>query len=130
MQGLPSPKLHHGGRRSVAQLAAIALLFVGIAACGSTKTTTMNLSGAGGTLSLVLTGSETTLRSVQTQFVNAVSSIANGASVSILDGDHHTGASICQTDIANGGASYHVAVYSNTSIPSTACAQLAHDMGG
>ena len=50
--------------------------------------------------------------------------------MSILDGDYHTGSSICQTDIANGGASYHVALYSDTTILATACTQLAHDMGG
>ena len=70
------------------------------------------------------------MSSVQNEFVNAVSSIAGGASVSILDGDYHTGSSICQTDIANGGASYHVALYSDTTILATACTQLAHDMGG
>jgi hypothetical protein len=119
----------HCSRRSAAQIAAVALLFVGVAACGSEKTTTVNLSGAG-TLSLVLTGGESVLQSVQTEIVNSFSSIANGGSLSIVDGDHHLGSLICQTDISNGGVSYHVALYSDTSIPSTACAQLAHDMGG
>jgi hypothetical protein len=50
--------------------------------------------------------------------------------VSILDGDHHIGPLVCQTDIDNSGASYHVTLYSNTGIPSTACAQLAQELGG
>lgn len=50
-----------------------------------------------------------------------------GATARAVDGDHHSGPSICQTDVNSQGLHYHFAVFSTMLMASNACATLARE---
>ncbi len=116
-------------RAAVCVLACV--LGLTLVACGD-KTATLKISGPSGSFSLVMTGSQDTIDT----FKGKVEQIASGgggagASVITLDGDQHEGAAVCQTDVTDNGAKYHVAVYSTVnSITSSVCDSIQQSTGG
>ena len=96
-------------------LVGIAVATLALLSCGS-ATATLHITVAGGSLSYVITGSDSTIQS----FENAVAStVTDGQakipSVTATSGDQHGGALVCQTEVTDNGVGYHVAVYSTVS---------------
>jgi len=74
-----------------------------------------------------MTGSDSTISAFESKVASLISSgVAGGATVNTLDGDQHTEPAVCQTDVTDNGAQYHVAIYStNAAVTSATCSAIA-----
>jgi len=99
----------------VAALAALTLV-----ACGE-KTDTLLVTGPDGSLSLVITGSPDTMAAFENQATSAIAGGGyRGHTAWRTSGDQHEGSlpQLCDADVTDNGAQYHVTIYTN--IPSFA----------
>jgi hypothetical protein len=113
--------------RLVRRLLCSAAAGVAVVACGSsTSTVTLQVSGAGGSLDVVVTGDQNSVNSFEQGVTQAVSSgEAAGANVQTVNGDQHSGSLICQTSVSSNGESAQIAVYSTISgLDSSICTQI------
>jgi hypothetical protein len=109
-----------------------ALAALAVVACGN-KSATLEISGAAGTFSLVITGSADTIAVFENKVSSYVSSGQGnpGVNLTTVDGDQHTGPLVCQTDVTDNGVPYHVALYSTlASLTPALCAQIQASTGG
>lgn len=98
-----------------AALSMVLLLTLALAACGNNATFTFKQSIGKGYFTLVATGDPSTLAAAK----------AGLPAGSVTNGDTHSGNEICQTDVNDGGRTYHVVLYSTTPVPATICNSFA-----
>jgi hypothetical protein len=119
--------MSRGTRVSMAVCTGLAAL--GLVACGD-KTATVQITAAGGSVSLVITGSADKIAAFESFAAGlgaALGPAGAPASASTVDGDQHQGALVCETDITENGDKLHVAIYSaSPGAPSTLCSQLGN----
>jgi hypothetical protein len=98
-----------------AALSLILLLTLALAACGSSATITFKQSLGNGSYTVVATGDPSTIAAEK----------AGLPAGSVTNGDTHTGNEICQTDVNDSGRTFHIILYSTTSVPAAICNSLA-----
>ena len=111
--------------RAIRTLPLLAVSAFALTACG-TKTITLNASGGGGSVSIVVTGDSDSVNSFQQGVSQAVAAgESSGANVSTVDGDQHTGNLVCSTTVSSGSQSAQLTVYSTISgLTSSICSQI------
>ncbi len=92
-----------------------ATMAIGLVGCGSSQSITINLSVSGVTLSMVASGDATGIAKAKSQIQGGLGS-SSAANFTVVDGDSHTGAKVCETDVSDSSGTYHIVVYSDSSV--------------
>ena len=109
--------------RRLASWTAVIATLVAVTGCG-TQSITAKYSQGGISISIVASGSQAAIDAAKAQIKSQGTSGA-GAGVTFADGDSHDGNKICETDVTDSGQTYHVVIYSNSSlIPASTCAAM------
>jgi hypothetical protein len=111
----------------IRMFAAVATAGIAIVACGSsTETSTLEVSGSGGTIYFVVTGNSDDISAFQSGAASAAANgQASGANVTSASGDQHKGNQVCATDVTRNGDTLHVVVYSTiSSVSNSICSDL------
>ena len=117
----------HFRRPWLLTMPALLVCCLALAGCGDT-TATVNINSARGSFSIVATGGDGDVKAFEDKMQSFLAEglgTGSGVTVKAVDGDHHAGPSICQTDVDNQDLHYHFAVYSTVSMASNVCTTLA-----
>jgi hypothetical protein len=90
-----------------------------VAGCGSSSITVKESFGSQ-SISIVASGDSSTIAAEK----------AGAPAGSVSDGDNHSGNKICESDVTDNGRSFHVVLYSTTSLPSTTCDSFKNGING